>query len=141
MSLKLGIHQKALSTLSQVWSFSTHSSRKLGTSFTEAPKCTTVALRSPTHLSPHPEFRFSSRRRILAKLCFPATRKGVSNVIQPFQSDSNYSNSKHPIHLRQFSSVSQTDERFSSRVTKFQNGTAIALLNHNLCTADTISPV
>ncbi|GBN06458.1 hypothetical protein AVEN_214287-1 [Araneus ventricosus] len=91
MSLKLGIHQKAkLCHLPKSGLFPPIQVEKLGTSFTEAPKCTTVALRSPYSSFPtlsSSDFLASSRG-FWQKLCFPATlAKGSQNVIQPFQSD------------------------------------------------------
>ncbi|GBN14895.1 hypothetical protein AVEN_29940-1 [Araneus ventricosus] len=103
---------------------------KLGTSFTEAPKCITVALRSPTPPPHTADFRISSlaaRSQSRQNLCSPAIlaarpTKGQPAIPIRLQT---IRNSKHPIHLHQFPSVSQTDERFFlPAFKKFQNGTA-----------------
>ncbi|GBN27728.1 hypothetical protein AVEN_62141-1 [Araneus ventricosus] len=99
--LKLGTHEKArLCHLPQVWLFPPVAFRLL--------------------LLPHTaDFRFCSlvaRSQSRQNLCFPATlaaRPSEGNPAIPIRLQT-VRNSKHPIHSRQFSSVSQTDERFFS---------------------------
>ncbi|GBM82711.1 hypothetical protein AVEN_107740-1 [Araneus ventricosus] len=98
----------------------------------ETPKCATVALRSPLLLLPHTaDFRFYSlvaRSKSRQNFCFPATlaaRPSEGHPAIPIRLQT-IGNSKQPIHLHQFSSVSQTDERcFLPVFQKFQNGTAV----------------
>ncbi|GBN64529.1 hypothetical protein AVEN_39196-1 [Araneus ventricosus] len=67
-----------------------------GTSFTEAPKCTTAAFRSPILLLPHTAgFRFSSLVegfQSRQNYCFPPpSQRGPPKAIRSFQSDFKFS--------------------------------------------------
>ncbi|GBM71391.1 hypothetical protein AVEN_248591-1 [Araneus ventricosus] len=95
---------------------------KLGTSFPESPKCATVAFRSPSSPTRRiSDFPASLRGPNLGKtFVFPLpSQRGPQKAHQaiPIRLQT-IQNSKHPIHLQQFSSIFQTDERFFLQCSK-----------------------
>ncbi|GBO28980.1 hypothetical protein AVEN_226381-1 [Araneus ventricosus] len=88
--LKLDIHEKArLRHLSQYRFFPPIQVERLRTSFTDAPKSATAALRPPTPPLPHGRFNFSSlvawsqSRQNLCSLATLAARPSIGNPAIP----------------------------------------------------------
>ncbi|GBM40057.1 hypothetical protein AVEN_81270-1 [Araneus ventricosus] len=117
---------------------------RLGTSFTDVPKCSTDALRSPTPPSAN-QYYFSScfetpcythpysasphaGSQYRQNICFPAalaarSLKGYPAILIRLLT---IRNSEHSIHFRQFTSVCHTDKRFSFPVfQKSRNSTGV----------------